>query len=173
MDDLAGAQRVQRQLGVGPLDRGKGALVPLDAELGMVAALEHDLGRAQFDGLAASGEDVVDVADPALLVAGRPVERAEPAGGHAHVRVVDVPVDDVGDDVVREAAAAGGVGGPAERVQRRPGVQQQRLVGGDPPAVSGTREHGRDRLVGGRLVNGRRCAHGRRCSRGRRRCGRG
>ena len=72
---------------------------------------------------------------PALGVLRRAVEGAELARGHADVGVVDVAVDQVGDDAVGVAPAAYRVGRLAQRVQRRLGVEQQRLLGRDPAAV--------------------------------------
>src|SRR5690606_39866016 len=85
----------------------------------VVSALEHDLGAAEFDGLRAAAQDVVEVAGPALAgVLGCGVEGAEPAGRDADVGVVDVPLDDVRRDVLGPgvAAAAHRVGGGAQRV---------------------------------------------------------
>ena len=73
---------------------------------------------------------------------GAPVERAELARRDADVGVVDVAVDEVGDDAVRVAAAAHRVGRLAERVQRGVGVEQERLLRADPPAVGGPVEDG-------------------------------
>ena len=73
-------------------------LVPLDAELGRVAALQHDLRGAELDGLAAAAQDLLERVRPALGVLRRAVERAELAGRHADVGVVDVAVDDVRRD---------------------------------------------------------------------------
>ena len=123
------------QLRVRRLDRGEQLLVVLDAVVRVVAALEHHLGRAQLDRLAAAAQDLLGRVGPALGVLRRAVERAELARRHADVGVVDVAVDQVGDDVVRVAAAAHRVRRLAEGVERRVGVEQQRLLGRDPPAV--------------------------------------
>src|SRR5262249_40969024 len=55
------------------------------------------------------------------------IERAEVALGHADVRVVDVAVDDVGDDFVRMLAAANRAGELAEDSGRRLTIQLERL----------------------------------------------
>src|SRR5215831_13082017 len=103
MDNLGAAERVQDELRVLALDRCEDALVPLHAELRRVAALEHDLRGAKIDGLTAAAQDLFVAVRPALVVLRRAVERAELARGYADVGVVDVPVDDVGRDVVRVA----------------------------------------------------------------------
>src|SRR4051794_13079249 len=104
----------------------------------MVTALEHHLGGAECDRLAAPPQDLLGVVRPALGVLGRAVERTELAGRHADVGVVDVAIDDVRDDAVGVAPAPDRVRGLAQRMQRRVGVEQQRLVGADPPAVGRT-----------------------------------
>ena len=139
--DLAGSDGVDHEVGVRLLDRREHRLVVLDAVLRVVPALQHDLGGAQLDRFAAPAQDLLQRMRPALGVPRRPVERAELARGHAHVGVVDVPVDDVRDDVVRVPPTAYRVGRLTERVQRRVQVQQQRLLGGDAPAVRATPEN--------------------------------
>ena len=111
-------------------------LVPLDAELGVVAALQHDLRRAEVDRLAAALDNLVDAAHPALVRLRRPVEGAEPARGDADVGVVDVAIDQVRRDVfgAGEAAAADGIRGRPELVERRVLVEVERLGGVDTPA---------------------------------------
>ena len=132
--DLGRAEAVQHQLRVVALDRAEGLLVPLDAELGRVAALQHDLGGAEVDRLAAAAQQLVQAVRPALGVVRGAVERAELARGDADVGVVDVAVDDVGRDVVGVARAAHRVGRLPERVQRRVGVERERFLGRDPSA---------------------------------------
>jgi hypothetical protein len=71
-----------------------------------VAALHEDLDGAELLGLVDLGADLLVGERPALVVLGAAIERAEAAVGDADVRVVDVPVDDVGDRVVRVLFAA-------------------------------------------------------------------
>jgi hypothetical protein len=75
---------------------------------------------------------------PPLGVLRSPVERAELARGDADVGVVDVAVDQVRDDAVGVAAAPHRVGGLAQGVEGRVGVEQQRLGGRDPATVRTT-----------------------------------
>src|SRR5207245_10433238 len=77
--------------------------------------------------------DLVDLAADLLerqhvsLAVFRPtVERAELAVRHAHIRVVDVPVDDVRDDVLRVEAPARLISQAAQLEQRRALVQLQK-----------------------------------------------
>ena len=97
--DLGRPERVDRQVGVLRLDRCEHRLVVLDAEVGVVAALQHHLGGAEVDGLAAAAQDLVGVAHPARRVLGALRRTRELARRDAHVCVVDVPVDQVRRDV--------------------------------------------------------------------------
>jgi len=133
--DLGRPERVQGQLRVVGLDRREDRLVPLDAEVGRMTALQHDLGRAEVERLATAAQDLLIRVRPAFFVLGGPVEGAELAGGQADVRVVDVAIDDVGRDVVREPAATHRVGRLAEGVQGGAGVERERLVRRDPATV--------------------------------------
>ena len=74
VDHLGSAERVQRELRVGRLDGRERGLVPLHPELRVVAALQHDLRRAELDSLAAPLDDLVDAAHPALVGLGCPVD---------------------------------------------------------------------------------------------------
>ena len=125
--DLGRRERVEVDL-VARLDAREEVLVPLDAEIGVVAAL-HQHGRA------AERERLLDLLvdhrlgqDVALArVARAPVEGAEVAVGDADVRVVDVPVDDERDLVGIGLARAHLVGRAADRdevarAQQRRGV---------------------------------------------------
>ena len=59
VQDLARPDRVDDQLRVGRLDRGEQLLVVLDAVVRVVAALQHHLGRAEVDRLAAAAQDLL------------------------------------------------------------------------------------------------------------------
>ncbi len=128
---------MQRKLREGRLDRRKRALVPLDAEVGVVAALQHDLRRTEVDRLAAALDDVIDAAHPPFLRFRRPVEGAETAGGDTDVGVVDIPIDEVRGDVLGagEAAAAHGVRGGAELMEGGVLIEGERLSGVDTPSA--------------------------------------
>ena len=109
----------------------------------MVAALQHDLRRAEVDGLAAALDDVFDAAHPALFGLRRPVEGAEAAGGHADVGVVDVAVDQVSGDVLGagEAAPAYRVSSLAQFVEGGLLIERERLGGVDPSACGSVVQH--------------------------------
>ena len=81
-----------------------------------MAALHQDLHAAQRLGLVDLRADLLERQRVAFAVLRPPVERAEAAVGDADVRVVDVAVDDVRDDVVRVLRVADAVGlGPSSR----------------------------------------------------------
>src|SRR5438445_1768631 len=83
---------------VARLDRREQILVVVHAEVGMVAALHEQAGAAQCERLLDLLEDDRLREQVALaLVAGPPVEGTEVAVGDAHVRVVEVAVDDERD----------------------------------------------------------------------------
>src|SRR6476646_1434646 len=134
---------MQGQLRVGPLDGRERLLVPLDAELGGVPALQHDLGCAEFDGFSTSANDLVDRMRPALVVSRWAVESAELARSYADVRVVDVAVDDVRRDVVRVPPPAYRIRGLYQPVQQPAGIELQRLIGTDAATVRCTLEQPR------------------------------
>ena len=133
-------------------------LVPLDAQVGVEAALQQDLDAAQghrlvdLPGQLLAGEDV------GVGVAARPVEGAEVAGRGADVGVVDVARDDVGDHPVAVEGAAAGVGGQAELEERRLLVEQLGLVVVDALAGRPLGERGveRDHPAGARCASPRR-----------------
>src|SRR5918995_469947 len=87
---------------------------PTTAQIWMETALQQDL-------VAAEGEGLLDLLGELLLAEQIPllrrqvaVEGTERALGDTHVRVVDVAVDDVGDQALRVQALADGIGQHAE-----------------------------------------------------------
>src|SRR4029079_2346714 len=116
-------------------------LVPVDAEIGVVAALHQDRRAAERQRLLALLEDDRPRQHVALAgVAGPAIEGAERAVGVADVRVVQVAVDDERDDPRVGAAVPGLVGAPSHshEVAR---AQELRGVGvGDPLAAEGAVE---------------------------------
>ena len=86
------------------LDSGQELLVVVDLEIRMNAALHQDSSATEserfFDLLV---NDVIGQ-DVSLRIPLHPIERAKRAELLADIRVVDVPIDDVADDIVRVAA---------------------------------------------------------------------
>ena len=101
-----------------------------------MAALQQQLHAADRDRLVDLPEDLVEPEHVAFGRSDRPVERAEVALRDADVRVVDVAVDDVGDDALGMLARADRVGQPAEQRRRRVPIELERLGGAStrPPA---------------------------------------
>ena len=92
--------------------------VPLERDVRIVPALHQDLDAADRLALVDLGADLLEGQDVALGVLRPAVERAELAVGDADVGVVDVAVDDVGDDVLGVLPPALGVGQPAQLEER-------------------------------------------------------
>ena len=101
-----------------------------------MTSLQEELNAADFDRLVDFPEDLVEAEYISLIGADIAVERAEVALRHAHVRVVDVPVDDVSDCVAGVLAPADVVGQTAQHMRGRVQVQLERLVRTDATTVA-------------------------------------
>src|SRR5262245_46670236 len=88
--------------------------VPLDRNVRIVATLQQELSAIERDRLFDRLRDLLEAERVALARSDGPVERTELATRDAHVRVVDVAVDDVRDDAVRMFLPADVVGHTAE-----------------------------------------------------------
>ncbi len=114
---LRGRKAVQPDLRKALLDAAKQPLEPVDLEIGMNAALHQHARAAHLHGLGNLLVNLLEVEDVAFVGAGiglagpgqRAVEGAEGAVLGAEVGVVDVAIDDVGDNAL-------GVQAPAHRV---------------------------------------------------------
>ena len=94
---------MQVNLGEALLDPGQHLLVPLNLQIGMQATLHQNACPPEFDGFADLVIDRVEIEDVAFLCLRafqRPVERAKCAVFGAEVRVINVAVNDVGDDAL-------------------------------------------------------------------------
>ncbi len=118
------------------LDGAKEILVPLERQVGVVTALEQQLTAAERDRLVDLAEDLLEAEHVAFGRSDGPIERAEVAARDADVRVVDVAIDDVGDDPVRVLAGADLVGEPSEQGRRRAQIQLERLGPIEPAAAA-------------------------------------
>ena len=107
VDDFGRRQRVQLEVGIALLDRAEQIFVPRQRQIGIVAALQQQLHAADGDRFVDLPEQLVEAEDVALGRSDRPIERAEVALRDADVRVVDVAIDDVGDDAARDACGRG------------------------------------------------------------------
>src|SRR5689334_22003435 len=86
--------------------RAQQIFVPLDAKIRMQTALHQHARAAKRDRLVDLLANLVERADVSIRRTGPTIERAERADDVADVCVVDVAIDDVGDDVVGMAARA-------------------------------------------------------------------
>ena len=101
VQDLLGRQRVQLDR-IARLQVAEQILVPLDAQLGVEPALQEDLDAAGVDGLLDLLAQLLARQHVGVVGVARVAEEgAEAAGGGADVGVVDVALDDVGDDARR------------------------------------------------------------------------
>ena len=91
-----------------------------------MAALQQQLTAAKRDRLVDLSKDLLEAEDVALGRSDGTIERAEVAARDADVRVVDVAIDDVGDDAVGVLACADLVGQPAEERRGRVRVELER-----------------------------------------------
>src|ERR1700733_3697888 len=96
---LLGRERVQVEIGRGPLERADEILVEATLDAGREARLDSDLRRAERARLERTPDDLVLAEEVRLLRSLEPRERAEVTRLHARVREVDVAVDDVGDHI--------------------------------------------------------------------------
>src|SRR5262245_4659388 len=102
-------------------------LVPLNRQIRIVAALQQELVAADGNRLVDLPEDLLETEDVPFAVANLTIERAEVAARHAHIRVIDVAVDDVGDDAIRMFAGTDAIGKRAKQMRRRMPIEGERL----------------------------------------------
>src|SRR5919108_2142113 len=111
LPDLERRERVDVKVGERTLDRRTDVEVEVAGESGVDAALETDLDGAPVPGLTGAADDLVygnEVRTAPEVLRQLPLrECAEAATEVAHVRVVDVAGDDVGDRVPVHLAAEG------------------------------------------------------------------
>ena len=111
--NLGRRKAVQLKLRILRVQRAQQIFVPLDTKVGMQSALHQHAGAAERDRLVDLLADLFERAHVSVGRAGPAIERAERADDVADVRVVDVAIDDVGDDVVGMSALANFIGGGA------------------------------------------------------------
>jgi hypothetical protein len=75
--------------------------VPLERDIRVVASLKQDLNASDCLALIDLGADLLEAEYIPFVVLGSPIEGAELTIGHTDVGVVDVPVYDVSDHVLR------------------------------------------------------------------------
>ena len=95
------------------MKRSEQVFIPFKLEVRVQAALHQDAGPAKRNRLVYLLINFVERADVGFRVARSAIERAESADDVADVRIIDVAVDDVGDDAFWMASPANLVGGQA------------------------------------------------------------
>ena len=115
MNDLRRRERVQAKGRKALLDGAKEILVPLERQIRIVPTLQQQLNAAERDRLVDLAEDLLEAEHVSFGRPDRPIERAEVAARDADVRVVDVAIDDVGDESVGMLAGADLVGELSEQ----------------------------------------------------------
>src|SRR5258706_2192296 len=127
MDYFRRGQRVQLEIRITSLHRAEQIFVPRERQVGIMSTLQQQLDASDRDGLVDFSEQLVEAEDVALRGSDFPVERAEVTFRNADVGVVDVPVDDVGDDAARMFSLTDVVGELAKHRGRRRAIQLERF----------------------------------------------
>ena len=110
MNDLRRRKRVQLEIRIALLDRAEQILVPLQRQVGIMTTLQQELRAADGQRFVDLPEHLVESEHVPVWRSDGPIKRAEVAPGDADVRVIDVAVDDVGDDALGMLAGANPVG---------------------------------------------------------------
>ncbi len=113
--DLRRREAMQLKVGILRVQRAQKIFIPLDSEIRMKPALHQDAGSAKGNRLINLRADLVERPHISVGSARPAIESAERADDIADIRVVDVAIDDVGDDVVGMLALPNFIGGSANR----------------------------------------------------------
>jgi len=81
--------------------RSKEVLIPFDIEVRMQTTLHQHACTAELDRLIDPFADLLDRMDVRIRLSRTPIERAKRANYIANVRVINIAVDDVRDDIGR------------------------------------------------------------------------
>ncbi len=104
-------ETVQLKTGVLRAQSAQQVFVPFDAKVRVQSSLHQNTGAAELNRLVNLSADFVDGPHVGIGRAGPSIERAEGAHDVADVRIVDVAIDDVSDDIVRVASLANFISG--------------------------------------------------------------
>src|SRR5215207_2189698 len=126
---------MQPERRISRLHRFEKILVPLDWQVGIVPALQQQLPASELDRLVDLAEDLLEAQDVAVARSNHAVERAEVTAGDTDVGVIDVAVDDIGDDPARMLPGTDPVGELTEQRGRRVQVQLGCLAAIDSPSA--------------------------------------
>ena len=128
VDELARAEAVDVDLRELALHVREQVQIPLLGELGVMAALQQNLRPAQRQRLLDLLVQLVQRNDVRVGILLRAIKGAELAIHVADVGVVDVPIDDVGDDLVAAAVVSGGPGELAPPVGQRAEFFERQMI---------------------------------------------
>src|SRR5438105_9437410 len=128
MDELAGAETVNINLGKLVFDMRKEVKIPLQSQLGMMPALHENLRAALPDCFLNFFVDLLMRDYVGVIVAFHAVKRAKLAIDIADVRVVDVSINDIGDDPVAASLVGRSFGQLTPPVGQRPQLLQRQPV---------------------------------------------
>ena len=128
---------MQLKSGILRTQRAEQVFIPLDSEVGVQPALHQDARAAERNGFIDLRADFFEAANVGVGCARATVERAKGPDDLADVRLVDVAIDDVGDDVLRVTPRAYLIGSGSHACDVVRFEQGPALVDGHPLA----REH--------------------------------
>ena len=128
MDELARAEAVDVDLRELALHVREQVQIPLLGQLGMMAALHQNLRPAQRQRLLDLPVQFVQRDDVGVGILLRAIKGAELAIHIADVGVVDVAINDVGDDLVAAPVVSAGPGELAPPVGQRAQLLQRQMI---------------------------------------------
>src|SRR5439155_1184546 len=112
--NLGRRETVQLKAGILRAQSAQQIFVPFDAKVRVQASLHQHAGAAERNRLVNLRANLVDGAHVSIGRAGPAIERAESTHDVADVRVIDVAIDYVSDNVVRVASLSNLISGRAD-----------------------------------------------------------
>jgi len=102
--NLRRRETVQLKARILRAQRAQKIFIPFDSKIRMQPTLHQHAGAAKRNGLVDFRANLIDGSDVSVGRAGPPIESAKGADYIADIRVINVAIDDVGDDVVEMTA---------------------------------------------------------------------
>jgi hypothetical protein len=102
--NLGRRKAMELKSGIVLAECSKKVLIPFDSEIGMKTTLHQYAGSAKRDRFVDSFPNLIYRVDVSIFMPRPAIERAERADHVTDVCIVDVPVDDIGDDTLRMEA---------------------------------------------------------------------
>ena len=153
MDELAGAESMNVDLRKLAFDVREQVEIPLERQFGMMPALHQNLRAAESNSFLDFSVDLVVSNHVGIVVTFHAVEGAKFAINVTDVGVIDVPVDDVGDDLIATPIVRVALGqnpsllGQCAEFFKRQMVKAERFGLIDSPAIPDLLEQGIQRGV--------------------------